>query len=116
MAGRTREVWANGAADEAMFQVIRKGVPGTEMPQSNRPDHEILQIIAYLRNIGTVAPGLSAWFPVALRNLFNVSNQTGSVQARTMVLHCEPAPAAPSQPVVYNVKRNALTPFYQAMP
>ena len=47
---------ANGAADEAMFQVIRKGVPGTEMPQSNRPDHEILQIIAYLRNIGTVAP------------------------------------------------------------
>jgi len=47
---------ANGAADEAMFQVIRRGVPGTEMPQSNRPDHEILQIIAYLRNIGTVAP------------------------------------------------------------
>ena len=43
---------ANGAADEALFQVIRKGVPGTEMPQSNRPDHEILQIIAYLRNIG----------------------------------------------------------------
>ena len=47
---------ANGAADEALFQVIRKGVPGTEMPQSNRPDHEILQIIAYLRNIGSVAP------------------------------------------------------------
>jgi putative heme-binding domain-containing protein len=47
---------ANGAADEAMFQVIRRGVPGTDMPQSNRPDHEILQIIAYLRNIGTVAP------------------------------------------------------------
>ena len=47
---------ANGAADEAMFQVIRKGVPGTEMPQSNRPDHEILQIIAYLRNMGAVAP------------------------------------------------------------
>ena len=47
---------AGGAADEAMFQVIRRGVPGTEMPASNRPDHEILQIIAYLRNIGTVAP------------------------------------------------------------
>ena len=47
---------ANGAADEAMFQVIRRGVPGTEMPQSNRPDHEILQIIAYLRNMGSVAP------------------------------------------------------------
>src|SRR6187551_1685095 len=42
---------ANGAADEAMFQVIRRGVPGTEMPQSARPDHEILQIMAYLRNM-----------------------------------------------------------------
>ena len=51
---------ANGAADEALFQVIRRGVPGTEMPQSNRPDHEILQIIAYLRNIGAVAPAATA--------------------------------------------------------
>jgi putative heme-binding domain-containing protein len=51
---------ANGAADEAMFQVIRKGVPGTEMPQSNRPDHEILQIMAYLRNMGAVAPAETA--------------------------------------------------------
>ena len=51
---------ANGAADEALFQVIRRGVPGTEMPQSNRPDHEILQIIAYLRNMSAVAPSESA--------------------------------------------------------
>ena len=48
---------ANGAADEAMFQVIRRGVPGTEMPQSNRPDHEILQIIAYLQKYGRRRPG-----------------------------------------------------------
>jgi putative heme-binding domain-containing protein len=58
---------ANGAADEALFQVIRRGVPGTEMPASNRPDHELLQIIAYLRNIGTVAP--SATMPAG-----NVAN------------------------------------------
>jgi putative heme-binding domain-containing protein len=45
---------AGGAADEALFQVIRRGVSGTEMPQSNRPDHELLQIIAYLRNMGGV--------------------------------------------------------------
>ena len=51
---------ANGAADEALFQVIRRGVPGTEMPQSNRPDHEILQIIAYLRAMNTVAPSETA--------------------------------------------------------
>ncbi len=51
---------ANGAADEALFQVIRRGVTGTEMPQSNRPDHEILQIIVYLRNMSAVAPSESA--------------------------------------------------------
>ncbi len=51
---------AGGAADEALFQVIRKGVPGTEMPASNRPDHELLQIIAYLRNLGGAAPAEAA--------------------------------------------------------
>jgi putative heme-binding domain-containing protein len=45
-------VMAAGAPDERLFQVIRKGVPGSEMPASNRPDHELLQIIAYLRNMG----------------------------------------------------------------
>ncbi len=45
-----------GASDEALFQKIRIGVPGSEMPASNRPDHEVLQIMAYLRNMGAVAP------------------------------------------------------------
>jgi putative heme-binding domain-containing protein len=44
------------ASDEALFQTIRKGVPGSEMPASGRPDHEVLQIMAYLRNMGAVAP------------------------------------------------------------
>lgn len=47
---------AGGTTDESLFQSIRKGVTGTEMPASNAPDDEILLIIAYLRNIGTVAP------------------------------------------------------------
>ncbi len=47
---------AAGMTDEALFQAIRKGVPGTEMPSSNAPDVDILQIIAYLRNLGAVAP------------------------------------------------------------
>lgn len=51
---------AGGATDEALFQVIRRGVQGTEMPQSNAPDHEVLQMIAYLRNIGGVAAAESA--------------------------------------------------------
>ena len=51
---------AAGAPDERLFQVIRNGVPGTEMPPSNRPDHEILQIIAYLRNMGAPPPAEAA--------------------------------------------------------
>lgn len=47
---------AGGATDEALFQAIRKGVPGTEMPSSTAPDVDLLQILAYLRNLGTVAP------------------------------------------------------------
>jgi mono/diheme cytochrome c family protein len=48
--------YVSGASDEALFQTIRKGVPGSEMPASTRPDHEVLQIMAYLRNMGAVAP------------------------------------------------------------
>jgi len=49
-------VLAAGATDERLFQTIRKGVPGTEMPSTTEPDDDILMIIAYLRKIGTVAP------------------------------------------------------------
>lgn len=47
---------AAGMTDERLFQAIRKGVQGTEMPPSNAPDDEVLMVIAYLRNLGTVAP------------------------------------------------------------
>jgi putative heme-binding domain-containing protein len=50
---------AGGATDERLFQTIRKGVPGTEMPaarENDAPDDDLLMIIAYLRKIGTVAP------------------------------------------------------------
>lgn len=45
-----------GVTDERLFQTIRKGVPGTEMSPSKAPDDDLLMIIAYLRNLGTVAP------------------------------------------------------------
>src|SRR6476660_3562391 len=48
-----------GATDERLFQTIRKGVPGTEMPaarEEDAPDDDLLMIIAYLRKLGTVAP------------------------------------------------------------
>ena len=40
-----------GMPDERLFQTIRKGVPGTEMPPSTVPDDDVLMIIAYLRNL-----------------------------------------------------------------
>src|SRR5919106_6293978 len=47
---------AGGATDERLFQTIRKGVPGTEMPPTNLADDDVLMIIAYLRNLGGAAP------------------------------------------------------------
>jgi len=47
---------AGGMNDERLFQTIRKGVPGTEMTRSRALDDVVLMIIAYLRNLGTVAP------------------------------------------------------------
>jgi putative heme-binding domain-containing protein len=41
----------SGMPDERLFQIVRKGVPGTEMPESTAPDDEILMIIAYLRDM-----------------------------------------------------------------
>ncbi|OLD15656.1 MAG: hypothetical protein AUJ01_11845 [Acidobacteria bacterium 13_1_40CM_3_65_5] len=45
---------AGGATDERLFQTIRKGVPGTEMPPTEAPDNDLLLIIAYLHSVGTV--------------------------------------------------------------
>jgi len=45
-----------GMPDEGLFHLIRKGVPGTEMPASTIPDDDVLMVIAYLRDLSTVAP------------------------------------------------------------
>ena len=47
---------AGGMPDERLWQVIRKGVPGTEMPPSDSPDDDLMLLIAYLRNLGAAAP------------------------------------------------------------
>jgi putative heme-binding domain-containing protein len=46
---------AGGMPDERLFRTIRLGVPGTEMPASNSPDDELLQLIAYLRSMNSVS-------------------------------------------------------------
>jgi putative heme-binding domain-containing protein len=47
---------AGDVSDERLFQTMRKGVPGTEMPASDDPDDDLLLVIAYLRKLGTPAP------------------------------------------------------------
>jgi PQQ-dependent dehydrogenase (methanol/ethanol family) len=44
-------VFANGATDARVFETIRRGVPGTEMPASNAPDQELRAVVAYLHTL-----------------------------------------------------------------
>jgi cytochrome c oxidase cbb3-type subunit 3 len=44
---------AGDMTDEKLFNTIRKGVPGTDMPSSQASDDELLQTIAYLRNLSS---------------------------------------------------------------
>jgi cytochrome c oxidase cbb3-type subunit III len=49
----------NGYADDRIFDVVRKGVPGTEMPPADPQrvlDREIWQVLAYLKTVNAVAP------------------------------------------------------------
>jgi putative heme-binding domain-containing protein len=49
---------AGDMTDERLFQTIRKGVPGTDMPATREldtSDDDLLMMIAYLRKLGTVA-------------------------------------------------------------
>ncbi len=49
--------WAAGATAESTFAKIRSGVPGSIMPPSTAPDHELWAIVAWLRSV-SVAPQL----------------------------------------------------------
>jgi ubiquinol-cytochrome c reductase cytochrome c subunit len=49
--------WAAGGADDRMFDIVRRGVPGTEMPPADPqrvPDRDIWQMLAYVRALGAV--------------------------------------------------------------
>lgn len=49
-------VRAAGASDERLFQTVRRGVAGTDMPRSNAPDDEIWAILAYLYTLTPTVP------------------------------------------------------------
>src|SRR5437867_10954958 len=48
----TRGTWAHGGRDSQIFETIRKGVPGTQMPPNDFPDAEVWQLVAYIRSLG----------------------------------------------------------------
>lgn len=47
--------WIHGGSDEAIFQTISQGVPGTEMPANAFEDGETWALIAYLRSLNAAA-------------------------------------------------------------
>ena len=52
-------VWSSGKADDRIFDIVRTGVTGTEMPAANPervPDSEIWEVLAYLRTVSVTTP------------------------------------------------------------
>ena len=43
--------WSHGGSDADVFETIKTGVPGTEMPAHTLTDEEIWRIVAYLRTV-----------------------------------------------------------------
>jgi len=73
---------AGGMPDERLFNTIRKGVPGTEMPPTTdeaMPDDDVLMIIAYLKSVGAV--------PAGERASGNVENGARVFQAQCTSCH-----------------------------
>src|SRR5689334_14348815 len=69
-------IFAAGATDDRVFQTIRRGVPGTEMPASNAPEGEIREVIAYLHSVSVRGSDADAAKSSNLANgerLFNAS-------------------------------------------
>jgi len=62
--------WAAGATAESTFASIRRGVPGSIMPPSAAPDHELWAIVAWLRSVSVAPKLVSSGNPAHGRALF----------------------------------------------
>jgi cytochrome c oxidase cbb3-type subunit 3 len=49
--------WVHGGSDEAIFQTVLHGVPGTQMPANSFEDSEAWALVAYLRSISSTPQG-----------------------------------------------------------
>jgi alcohol dehydrogenase (cytochrome c) len=58
---------ASGWSDARLFETIRRGVPGSEMPASSAPDGELHGLVAYIKSISTpAAPSTASRLPAPL--------------------------------------------------
>jgi cytochrome c oxidase cbb3-type subunit III len=52
-------LWASGYSDGRIFDIVRRGVPGTDMPPSDPlrvPERDIWKTLAYVKTLATNAP------------------------------------------------------------
>ncbi len=62
--------WLHGGTDQAIFNTISQGVPGTEMPANAFEDSEIWSLVAYLHSASAAAPSPMQGDPAAGERLF----------------------------------------------
>ena len=56
-ANLAQPVLPRGADDATLFMTIQDGIPGTEMPKAwEMTDHELWQVVAFVRTLGRVTP------------------------------------------------------------
>jgi len=99
-------LWASGVSDDRIFQTVRRGVPGSEMPAadpSRVPDRDIWQVLAYVHTLaGSDPPQAFAGTPENGERIFqktcrtcHMVNGAGGVhEAGVYLTRTDPAPGA----------------------
>jgi cytochrome c oxidase cbb3-type subunit 3 len=68
--------WSNGGTDDRMFDIVRRGVPGTEMIAADPLrvlDKDIWQVLAYVRTLGAVSATPPTGDPANGERIFRAS-------------------------------------------
>jgi len=71
--------------DQALFQVIREGIPGTQMPASGLPAAQIWQLVAYVRSLGHVQQSNSTGDPNRGEQIY--AGKGGCIQCHALSGH-----------------------------
>ena len=84
-------LWASGVSDDRIFETVRQGVPGSEMPGADPlrvPDREIWQVLAYVRTLaGSTPPQAFTGTPENGERIFQKTCRTGATATGCEVVH-----------------------------